>query len=474
MNEFLWGSATAAYQCEGGWNEAGKGPSNWDDFCHSRRNVTGITGDTASDFYHRYEEDIRMLAQSGQNAFRFSISWSRIIPHGTGPVNQEGIQFYQRVLDTCEKYGVEPLVTLYHYDLPLPLYEKGGWENREIVDEFVNYARICFEAFGDRVRWWTTINEPGYETQCCYAYGNYPPNVQSLERRWKAMYHMMLASAKAIHLYHEMGLKGHIGVVSDSYPIAIKKHTPEYEKARNLADLFYNRCVNDICVLGRYPAEFTEALKKEGMDLSYMKEEDQEDFVAGTVDFLGVNAYCRSLVKPSEGPTCMEINNKGDGVEPKPFTIQDWFTADEDDELEKTPWNMEVYPKSVYDLLMDLNEKYPGLPVIITENGIGNYDSPDTDGKIHDPYRIDYLNGYVDWIEKAMDEGCPVLGYFVWSTMDLYSWINGYKKRYGLVYIDFDDPQLTRIPKDSYYWYQNKINEKRGKFNAKVHEYYRK
>ena len=179
--KFLWGSATAAYQCEGAWKEGGKGMSNWDTFCHSEKNnVNPVTGDVANDHYHRYEEDIRMLAEGNQNAYRFSIAWTRIIPNGVGEVSREGIDFYNRVIDTCRKYNVEPLVTLYHYDLPQPMFEQGGWENRVTVDAYEEYVKVCFKEFGDKVNYWATINEPNYETLCCYGFGNYPPNVKNL------------------------------------------------------------------------------------------------------------------------------------------------------------------------------------------------------------------------------------------------------------------------------------------------------
>ncbi|NBI90188.1 glycoside hydrolase family 1 protein [Lachnospiraceae bacterium] len=467
--KFLWGSATAAYQCEGAWQDGGKGPSNWDVFCHSEaNNVNPVTGDIACDHYHRYEEDIKRMADGGQNAYRFSIAWTRVIPDGTGEKSQEGIDFYNRLIDTCLKYGIEPLVTLYHYDLPQPIFERGGWENRDTVDAYVQYAKVCFEAFGDRVNYWATINEPNYETLCCYGYGNYPPNIQSLERRWKAMYHMMLASAKAVGLYRSMGGKGMIGLVSDCYSIDYMGDGEEYRKAARFADLFFNISVNDVCVKGAYPKEYTDKLTEEGYDLSYMRKEDREIFKAGCVDYLGVNAYCRFLVKPcTEKGTSLTVNNTGDGKKKELF-IEGWFALDEDKGLEKTPWGMEIYPKSIYDLLLGLRKRYPALPVVITENGVGNYDSVCGDGKVHDQYRIDYLKGYVDWIEKAMDAGCDVRGYFVWSSMDVYSWINGYKKRYGLVYVDFDDEGLKRIPKDSYYWYKNTIRDKGEKFDGKV------
>lgn len=468
--KFLWGSATAAYQCEGAWKEGGKGISNWDAFCHNEKNSGNMAnGDVACDHYHRYEEDVKRMAEGGQNAYRFSIAWTRVLPDGTGEKSPEGIGFYNRLIDTCLKYGIEPFVTIYHYDLPQSIFEAGGWENRNTVDAYVQYAKVCFEEFGDRVNYWATINEPSYETLGCYGYGNYPPNKHSLESRWRAMYHMMLASAGAVSLYKKMGQEGMIGLVSDCYSIDYKADDEEYRRAADAADLFYNRSVNDVCVKGTYPKEFTDKLRAEGYDLSYMREEDEETLKAGCVDFLGVNAYCRYLVKPCTGKgVSLSVNNTGDGKKREVF-IEGWFALDEDDGLEKTPWGMEIYPKSIYDLLISLKKRYPHVPVLITENGVGNYDSVSEDGKIHDPYRIAYLQGYVDWIEKAMEDGCDVRGYFVWSSMDLYSWINGYQKRYGLVYVDFDDDGLKRIPKDSYYWYRNTIKEKGEKFDEHIH-----
>lgn len=462
MSEFLWGSATSAYQCEGGWKDGGKGLSNWDAFCHSEKNsVNPVTGDVAADFYNRYEEDIEMLAKGNQNAYRFSLCWTRILPTGTGEISQEGIDFYNRVLDTCEKYGVEPLVTLYHYDIPVSLFDAGGWENRNTTLAFIEYAKVCFKYFGNRVKYWATVNEPNYETYCCYGRGNYPPNVQDLARRWKAMYHIMLASAGAIREYKKLNLSGMIGIVSDSYSIEALVDNEEYRKAIYNADLFYNRCVNDVSVLGEYPQDFIDMLSKE-YDLSYMLEQDKLIFKEGVVDYLGINAYDRTLVKPyTTGETCMIANNTGDGVTKNSTVIKNWFELDEDPNTVKNAWGCELYPKSVYNLLLELKRQYPDTPIIITENGLGYYDEC-VDGKVDDQYRIEFLDGFIHWIKKAMEEGSDVRGYFVWSTMDLYSWINGYKKRYGLVYIDYEDNN-KRIPKESYYWYKNKIEEERTK-----------
>ncbi len=458
MKTFLWGSATAAYQCEGAWNKDGKGLSNWDVFCHSDKNDKfnpPVTGDIASDYYHRYEEDIRMLAAGNQNAYRFSVSWTRIMPDGRGRVNEAGIEFYRKIIDTCRKYNVEPLVTLYHYDLPQTLFEKGGWECRETVAAFEEYAETVFKAFGDEIKYWMTVNEPSYETMCCYSIAKYPPNMRNDEARWRAMYHIMLASARAINIYRRLGLSGQIGLVSDSYDIGIREETEEYREAARLADIYYNRCVNDVCIKGEYPQDFIDKLSEDGYDISYMLEEDKQVFKTGTVDFLGVNAYNRMLVKPyceDDGST----EKSGDARAGQ--SANDWFGEDEDPDTFKTPWGMEAYPKSIHNLLHDLKRQYPETYFIITENGIGFYDTPDENGVVHDDYRIEYLKGYVEWMKKAIEEDCDCRGYLVWSTMDLYSWINGYEKRYGLVRVDYDN-NCRRIPKDSYYWYRDMIAE---------------
>lgn len=382
---------------------------------------------------------------------------ARIIPDGKTNVSQAGIDFYNRVIDTCEKYNVEPFVTLYHYDMPIEYFKNGGWENRETVEAFIEYAKVCFKYFGHRVKYWATINEPNYETYCCYGRGNYPPNVKDLSRRWKAMYHLLLASAGAVIEYRKLTLSGMIGIVSDSYSIEALVDNEAYQEAIKNADLFYNKCVNDVSVTGKYSDAFIAKLKSE-YDLSYMKEEDKEIFEKGIVDYLGINAYDRTLVKPyTTGETGMVANNTGDGFTKNATIIKNWFELDEDPNTKKNAWGCEIYPKSIYNLLLALNAEYPKTPIIITENGLGYYDDL-VDGKVHDGYRIEFLNGFIDWMKKAMEEGCDVRGYFVWSTMDLYSWINGYKKRYGLVYIDYDHDN-KRILKDSYYWYKTKIQE---------------
>lgn len=459
MKDFLWGSATASYQCEGAWNEDGKGLSMWDTYCHSKNNKEGYTGDVSCDFYHRYEEDIKMLAESGQNAYRFSLSWTRIIPNGVGEINQKGIDFYLKIIETCRKYKVEPFVTLYHYDLPDTLYQKGGWENRDTCEAFAEYAKVCFEAFEGKINFWTTINEPDYESMCGYIVGNYPPHVHDVSRRSKALYHMLLASAKAVKIFRDGNYSGQIGLVYTPSSIQTMVDNEEYREAAKNAEMYYNTAVSDPIVKGWFPESLIEKMKAAGMSLDYVKDGDRAIFEAGTVDFLGVNSYYRILVKPyTTGESTMFMNNKGKKNKKIYGTsiIKGWFETDIDPKSKYTPWGSEIYPDTIYDMLKDLQAMYGDIPVYITESGIGLYDDVDANGEINDDERIEILDGWVDGLLRAKQEGCNVNGYFIWSTMDLYSWINGYEKRYGLVYVDYEHG-LKRIPKKSYTWYKNKI-----------------
>lgn len=461
MRKFLWGSATASYQCEGAWNEDGKGLSMWDTYCHSEKNENGITGDVACDFYHRYEEDIRMLAESGQNSFRFSIAWTRIIPNGVGEINQKGIDFYLKVIETCRKYDVEPFVTLYHYDLPETLYQKGGWENRETADAFAAYAKVCFEAFKGKIKFWTTINEPDYETMCGYIVGNYPPHVHDLSRRSKALYHMLLGSAKAVKHFRDGKYDGEIGLVYTPSSIQTMVDNEAYREAAENAEMYYNTAVSDPIVKGWFPEKLITKMKESGLTLAYVLDGDKEIFKAGTVDFLGINSYYRVLVKPyTTGESTIFMNNKGkkNKTNHGSSIIKGWFETDFDPKSKYNPWGSEIYPDTIYDMLVDIKEMYGDIPVYITESGIGLYDEVSVDGSIQDDERIEILEGWVDGLLRAKAEGCNVNGYYIWSTMDLYSWINGYEKRYGLVYVDYENGN-RRIPKKCYTWYKNKIKD---------------
>jgi len=459
--KFLWGSATAAYQCEGAWNEDGKGESIWDQFCHSEKNVKGITGDVSCDFYHHYKEDIKMMADCGQNTYRFSISWSRIVPKEDHVVNPKGFEFYDAVLDECEKYGIVPNVTLVHYDLPDYIGEKGGWLYENVADEFAYYSKVVFEHYGNRIPLYVTINEPGHNATCNYLVGNYPPNEKNVQHLVQCIYNMDVCNAKAIREFRKLNIQGsQIGIVHASCSADILVDNQQYRDAQKYCEFMINDCILDPAIIGEFNPELIEKLQQSGIDLSFVKEEDLEIMKNNTIDFLGQNAYCRNVVKPyTSGETSSTVNNSGAGTAREGKIIKGWFESDFNDSMKLNKWGREIYPKCIYDCLIRRKAKYGDIPIYITENGHGAYDVADENGYVDDQDRIDFLNDFIYWILKAKEEGVNVLGYYVWSTMDLYSWINGYTKRYGLVRVDYEDENLRRIPKKSYYWYKKFIEE---------------
>lgn len=468
--KFLWGSATASYQCEGAWDEDGKGLSMWDVFSHeSQLNINQVTGDIASDHYHRYEEDFKLMAEGGQNSYRFSLSWPRLIPDGTGAVNPKGVAFYHKMIDSMLAHGLEPNVTLYHWDLPEALQQKGGWENRETAYAFAEYAKLCFAEYGGKVKLWVTINEPKYSTFSMYAAGNYPPNVKDGQRLLTAAYNTMLASALACAEFRKLKDIGHIGVVADYDPVYGVDDSPETRRAMRMADNVFNNWVTDAAIKGEFPADLLEELAKY-YDLSFMKDSDKPIFKAGTLDFLGINYYCRALVRPYTGGASMRASNnvgkkdqnlsETDGVK-RLMVVKGLFEQIKPPKGDFTDWDFEVYPEGMHLTLQELRRKYGDIPVYITENGLGIRERPEN-GVLNDEQRIRFLEEHIAQLLRAKAEGCNVKGYYIWSTFDLYSWVNGYEKRYGLVYVDFDD-DCKRLPKQSYYWYRDFIrNYERG------------
>ena len=460
-DDFLWGSATASYQCEGAWDKDGKGLSMWDDFCHnSPFNLNGSNGDIASDFYHHYREDLKMLKDGGQNTFRFSLSWPRILPNGTGEINEDGIRFYRNVLTECHKLGIVPNVTLYHWDLPKKLQDNGGWENRETAYAFEKYANVCFDAFKDLVELWVTINEPSYFILSGYAIGNYPPNVKDFYRTAKAGYHVQLASALATNTFRKGNYPGEIGIVHASSVVDIVDQSIASKIAQRKADNYFNNWVLDPPFLGKFPEDFFEDLVKKGIELDFIMENDNLIFKNGIVDFCGINYYSRSLIRAAgEGELLLKSNNLGireEINEPRVVVrIPGWFEMIEDPDSAFTQWDMEIYPEGLTNTLIDVKKKYGDIPIYLTENGVGMHEKL-SNNTVEDDGRIDFMESHINALLKAKDLGIDVRGYYVWSTMDLYSWVNGYQKRYGLVYVDFDNHQ-KRYPKKSYYWYRDFI-----------------
>lgn len=453
--DFIFGGATAAYQVEGATREDGRGPCVWDDYMN--RPGSRFNGDMASDFYHKYREDLQMAHDFGVNGIRISISWTRILPEGKGKVNPKGIAYYNDLIDECIRQGVEPFVTLHHFDTPLPFFQNGHWLNRDLIDYFVDYAKICFEAFGDRVKKWATFNEPWSIAQNGYIAGNFPPNEQfQIPKAVQILHNLMVAHARALNLYKSMNLPGEIGIVhtlEGKVPISAK---PEDIHARDLDDAISNRFMLDACFHGRYDEE-TMALIDEILTKNEGKLETQasdfEDFAkaAKQIDFLGMNYYSSHFLQAYEGESRIYNNStgeKGTSV----FGLKGIGARVTNPAVPTTDWDWPIYPQGMHDQLVRIMHDYPNYKKLyIAENGMG-YKDDFVDGKIDDTPRIEYVTKHLQAVLQAISEGVKVKGYYIWSLMDVLSWSNGYNKRYGLFYIDYKDQK--RYAKKSAYWYK--------------------
>lgn len=462
--DFLWGSASAAYQVEGAWDEDGKSLSIWDVYVQEPgRTFKGTTGQVAVDHYHRYKEDVKLMAEQGLKAYRFSIAWTRILPNGRGEVNEKGLAFYANLIDELLSYGIEPVVTLYHWDLPQCLQEEyGGWESRQVIDDFVNYARVLFERFGDKVKYWVSLNEQNVFMSLGYQIAMHPPGVTDSQRMYRANHIANLANAKVIQLFHDMGILGKIGpsfAYSPNYSFdALPENVLAAENAEDLGAHFWL----DVYLWGRYPRAMMTYLSKQGVDLD-IREGDMEILAAAKPDFLGINYYQSSTIKynPIDGVGHGKMNTTGEKGSSKESGLPGLFKRVQNSYVERTNWDWEIDPVGLHIALRRLTSRYD-VPILITENGLGEYDKKTEDNRIHDDYRIDYLQKHVDEIGLAISEGVRVLGYCTWSYTDLLSWLNGYQKRYGFVYVDREEEEggsLTRYKKDSYYWYKDLIEK---------------
>lgn len=457
-SNFLWGGATASYQCEGAWNVDDKAESMWDHYLHENNLENG---DVASDHYHHFEEDIKMMKDGGQNAYRFSLSWPRIIKNRAGDINPKGIAFYNKLINCCLKNGITPLVTLYHWDLPQYWQEVGGWLNLDTSRAFAHYAEVCFEAFGDKVKLWTTFNEPKWFTVNGYLIGNYPPAEHDLQHTIICGFNVMYANALAIQKFRQGKFQGQIGIVHSYSPIDGIDDTIETKIAMRNADNYANNWVLDTAALGSFPIDLIAKLS-ETNDISFMKPDLLKTIAENTVDFLGLNYYARTLVKPyTSGETKMVFNNSGKKGSTQ-MRIKNWFEQVMDPNSEYTEWDTEIYPKGLEDGLIRAYQKYH-LPIFVTENGVGFHENINVN-EVKDDYRISFMNDHINALMNAQDKGADVRGYFTWSPFDLYSWMNGVEKRYGLVAVDFST--LKRKPKASYFWYKKIINSN-GKLIAR-------
>jgi len=451
--DFLWGASTSAYQVEGASLIDGKGPS-----CQDVKTVPEGTSDltVCADQYHRYKEDIALMAEMGFKTYRFSIAWTRILPQGTGEVNPKGIEYYNNLINECLKYNIQPLVTMFHFDMPHALDERGGWSNRESVDWFVDFARVLFENFGDRVKYWLTINEQNMLTLVSDTIGTL--NIKPGEDKRKALYqqnhHMLLAQAKVMSLCHKMIPDAKIGPapnISLVYPASCK---PEDVLAAQNFNAVRNWLYLDMAVYGIYNNLVWSFLETHDA-LPEIQEGDMEILANGHPDFIGFNYYNTATVE-----WCDDTDNTVD-VKHDQQSVQmeaGMYKAFQNPNLPTTEFGWEIDPIGFRSTIREIYSRYR-LPMIVTENGLGAYDQLEA-GEVHDHYRIEYLRKHIEQMRLAIAEGCELIGYCPWSAVDLISTHEGMVKRYGFIYVDrdeFDLKTLDRYRKDSFFWYKKVI-----------------
>jgi beta-glucosidase len=428
--EFLWGAATAAYQIEGATDVDGRGESIWDEFCRIPGKVAnGDTGDRACEHYFRWREDLDLMRSLELRGYRFSIAWPRIQPEGQGPANRKGIDFYRRLVEGLLEREIVPLATLYHWDLPQRLQERGGWASREVVDRFVDYAGLVFDGLGDLVDRWITHNEPWVTSFLGYGLGVKAPGLADWRAALGAAHHALLSHGRAVNAFREAGGRGQIGITLDL------THVSGDAAASRRFDGHRNRWFLDPVLVGGYPGDMVDLYEERVGPLDFIHSGDLEQ-IAAPIDFLGVNFYQPAIVRPADDGPLGVAEIPWDG----PRTAMGWT----------------VEPESLTKLLLRLRQDYGELPLMITENG-ASFDDPPTDGYavVEDPKRVAYLRDHIAAVEEAVEAGVDVRGYFVWSLLDNFEWEHGYASRFGIVAVDFEDQR--RVPKRSALWYRELI-----------------
>ncbi len=429
--DFIWGVATSAFQIEGAAKESGKGESIWDRFCRKPGAIADHSnGDIACDHYHRLDEDLDLIASLGVNAYRFSISWPRVQPLGVGDWNESGLSFYERLVDGLRARGIEPHLTLNHWDLPQHLQDRGGWASRDTVDHFVGYALGVYARLGSRVAAITTHNEPWVMAVLGHETGIFAPGIQDRRVAIQVSHHLLLSHGMAVRALREAGCRLPLGIVLNLSPIEPASNDPADVASAHMGDAKGRRWYADPLFKGHYPQEVLDEL---GDDAPVIQAGDMA-IIATPIDYLGVNYYTRQ-VSSASGP----VDLKTLGL---PLTEMGW----------------EVYPKGLTDLLLLLHRDYNLPNIIITENG-GAFKDPQVNGQVHDLDRLDYLRTHIQAVAHAMEQGVRVTGYMVWSLMDNFEWASGYEKRFGIVHVDYNT--LKRTPKTSAIWYRDFLESAR-------------
>jgi beta-glucosidase len=463
-SDFLWGAATSAYQIEGAAREDGRGLSIWDAFAaEPGRTYLGQTGDVATDHYHRVEQDVALMAELGLDAYRFSIAWPRILPEGRGQPNQRGLDFYSRLVDHLLAKGITPVATLYHWDLPLEVHQRGGWRSRDTALAFAAYADVVARSLGDRVRWWVTLNEPWCSAYLGYVTGEHAPGIRGdYQAAAEVGHHLLLAHGMAIPYIRARAPAARIGAALNLFPIFAGDQRPATLQAVQRADRFHNRWFLDPLYRGEYPSGLFD-------DFGVAPPPIQADdfaIIGAPTDFLGVNYYNRWMVRALPTPRAAPIRGAGgdgdgqgdgrakrralDGIE----YMRDYPPAT----ATETGW--EIYPHGLDLMLEELSRVYHLPALLVTENGAAFSDDWNGDGRVADARRVSFVRDHVGAMERALEHGVPVAGYFVWSLLDNFEWAQGYSKRFGLVYVDFASQR--RIVKDSGRWYAGFIAGQRA------------
>ena len=434
--DFIWGVAASAYQIEGAWNEDERGVSIWDTFSHLPGKVmNNENGDVAADHYHRWKEDVALMSELGVKAYRFSTAWPRILPEGTGRVNQKGLDFYDRLVDELLRRGIEPYVCLFHWDLPQPLQDQGGWPSRETASHFAEYARVTAERLGDRVKTWFTHNEPWVAAFVGHFLGEHAPGKKDLGTAIKSMHHLLLSHGLAVDAIHASA-KGpvKIGITLNLNPVHLATESKKDREAAERVDRFMNRIVLDPLLKGTTPLQDSALAKI--LTARLIQDGDLEKI--RQLDILGVNYYSRTVMKHSNSLPVVNaeqvhpVGNEYSGM-----------------------W--EIYPEGMAETLKMVWEYQPTCELMVTENGIPVPDGVDFDGRVRDERRIRYLQSHIAQVHRAISGGIPVKGYFHWSLLDNFEWALGYGQRFGLVYVDWKTQK--RIIKDSGRWFAKVIQE---------------
>jgi len=443
-SDFLWGTATSSYQIEGAHDQEGRGESIWDRFSHTPGNVyNNDTGDVACDHYNRYQEDVSLMQQLGLDSYRFSIAWPRILPSGQGRVNQAGLDFYKKLAEELLQAGIKPAATLYHWDLPQALQDEGGWANRDTAHHFQEYAGLVFQELDGLIDSWITHNEPWVMAYLGHFFGEHAPGITDLSKAVAVSHNLLLSHGLAVRAYRDLfGSQGEIGLTLNLHPVYPADNSSRTREAVELSDAFTNRWFLEPVFQGSYPEDLLKRYR-EKLQQPEIQENDLE-IISEPIDFLGVNYYSRNLVEYSPEPEILK------------------FQPVEVEESKHTAMGWEVYPEGLYDLLCRIHRDYQPEKIYITENGAAYQDEVTgaADSKrVKDPERIDYLKQHIDMAGKAIEEGVPLKGYYLWSLLDNFEWAHGYSKRFGIIYVDFATQE--RILKDSARWYRDLISKQK-------------